>query len=228
MTAKVAALYIKALKLIGGQSESMWGLASAVLDGWLATVSTTTAPGSRAAATVRQQLQETQLLQHLSTAMDAAAARLTAAAAAALDAAAPATTGSSSGRSASTSPAASQCDSPMEELMSTVRCCRLLLSMFQELSKVISAHDNLSIAAALPAAPAAVRLMLTVLQANSRLQLMQQHTVQLPDDSSESCSTTSTVHSVMMMMAVMVGVNVSSTLQDCPAARELVLLPELL
>lgn len=180
MTAKVAALYIKALKLIGGQSESMWGLASAVLDGWLATVSTTTAPGSRAAATVRQQLQETQLLQHLSTAMDAAAARLTAAAAAALDAAAPATTGSSSGRSASTSPAASQCDSPMEELMSTVRCCRLLLSMFQELSKVISAHDNLSIAAALPAAPAAVRLSLAVCQAQGKLQQLSQHPLLQP------------------------------------------------
>jgi hypothetical protein len=123
----------------------------------------------------------------------------------------------------------SQCNELMEELMATIRCCRLLLNMFQELGTVLSAPGNLNIAFAVPAAPAAVRLMLTVLQADSRLQLMQQqHAVEVPDASSESCSTTSTVHSVMMMLAVMVGVDVSSTLQACPAARELLLLPELL
>ena len=227
VTAKVASLYVKALLLLGGPSESVFGLASATFDGWLAAVGPAAAPRSRVAAAMRQQLQDSQLLQHLGPAMDAAAARLTAAAAA-LDAAAAATSRGSSGSSASPS-AASQCNDPIDEFVCTARCCRVLLNTFQRLSRVLSAPGSLSIAAALPAAPAAVRLMLTVLQADSTLQLMQQqHAVQRPDDSSSNCSAVSAVHEVMLLLLVTIGTDVSSTLQACPAARELLLLPQLL
>jgi hypothetical protein len=71
--------------------------------------------------------------------------------------------------------------------------------------------------------------MLTVLQADSTLQLMQQqHAVQRPDDSSSNCLAVSAVHEVMLLLLVMIGTDVSSTLQACPAAREVLLLPELL
>jgi hypothetical protein len=83
VTAKLAALFTKVLQQPDAPKHAL-PVAYAVLNTWLvgAVATMQASPGSRAAAAVRQHLQESQLLQHLGPAMDAAAARLTAAVAA--------------------------------------------------------------------------------------------------------------------------------------------------
>jgi hypothetical protein len=188
-------------------------------------------PASRAAAAVRQQLQDSQLLQRLGPAMDAAAAQLTAAVAAATTA-----PSSSSGSSGSTAEfAATQQGSELYSLLRQADChCVLLLRTFLLASCVLSSTGRFSLEAALPAAPAAVRLMLSVFQACSKLQQLRLQQLLLPEApgllhpeikiSNEwglSVSLTA-----MKALTFPLWDGVAAMLRSCPAASELLLLPE--
>src|SRR5690349_7715715 len=80
VTGKLARLCVQALQQPLEKGVTL-SIACGALNAWLekAAAPMRASPGSRAAAAVRQQLQESGLLQHLGPGMDAAAARLTAA-----------------------------------------------------------------------------------------------------------------------------------------------------
>ena len=241
ITAKLAALYIQVLQ----QPQTLGPvhpLAFEALHTWLAKAGppTRASPDSHAAVAVRQQLQESQLLQHLGTAMDAAAVRLTAAAAAAALAAASSNSGGSSSDSGSSSSSSSNSSSggssantrgsSSTEQVSTQQLTLdivgenfhsgCLLKLFMLATFPLSAKAPFSIQAALPAAPAALRLMLTVYQ-NYHMRPQMQLCSQSSDPLLE-------VHGVMLSLACGIGCDVDARLQSCPEASQLLLSPELL
>jgi hypothetical protein len=132
VTAKLAALSIQAFQ----QPDQLLALSMVgdALNSWLtkALAAMRASPGSRAAAAVRQQLQESQVLQHLGPAMEAAAARVTAA----LEAIAAASSGSSGGRSSAAVSCTMQ-DSIQERVSRYEQAdkhCGVLLKAFQQTS----------------------------------------------------------------------------------------------
>jgi hypothetical protein len=184
VTAKLAALYVQTLQ----QRKTMGDvlpLAHEAVRTWLSKAATAVkaSPESHAAAAVRQQLQESQLLQHLGPAMDAAAAQLTAAVGA-LEAA---TIGSSSRHDGSSSSSSSSNHASSSTEQISVQQLNFnvtgetfhsssLLRLFMVASRALSTTGSFNIAAALPAAPAVVRLMLTVYQLHSmRQELLLSH-----------------------------------------------------
>jgi hypothetical protein len=234
---------------------------------------TKASPESHAAAAVRQQLQASQLLQHLGTAMDAAAARLTAAVAALAGASSnscsnnaggSSSSGGSSGRGGSNSNSSgssgrggssssssggsgrggrggssssssgrggnssnsSGCSSTEQvsiqqltlDVMGENFQSSCLLKIFLLATYLLS--PTFSIQAALPAAPAAMCLMLTVFQnyhMQPPLQLF-----------SHSNNPLLELHRFMLSIALGVEGDAAGMLQSCPAAGDLLLSPELL
>jgi hypothetical protein len=173
--------------------------------------------------------------------MEAAAARLTSAVAA-LAAAASTSTSSSSDGGSTAAPATTQQDS-IEEQMSLVQkadlYCGLLLQAFYWASSAVSqslrSGTGFCIEAALPAAPAAVRLILAGFQACSRLQqLMQQ---QLPQEQvplnfrslGAVGSSFLSNHGCLpvQLVSVLPAAVTSDVMRSCPAARELLMSPDL-
>jgi hypothetical protein len=180
---------------------------------------------------VRQQLQESQVLQHLGTAMDAAAARLTAAVAAL--AAASSNSGSSHAGGSSSGGSGSSDNSSGPSSTEQVSIQQLTLDVMGEnfqsscmlkilllASYPLSPTGIFSIQAVLPAAPAAMRMMLTVFQNYHRQPPLQLF--------SHSNNPLLEMHKFMLSFACGLRGDVAGTLQLCPAASELLLSPELL
>lgn len=125
-------------------------------------------PGSPAAAAVQKQLQESGLLQHLGTRLDAAATHLKVKAqlAASCKAAVQAVT--------SDPPSITAVSTPIMELsrvlLGSDRSCAVLLRTFQLASCVLSPTRDFSMEVVLPAVPAAARLVLSVFQTHSKIQ----------------------------------------------------------
>ena len=230
MTAKLAALSIQALQRPNKPLAAY--LVFNALNAWLtkAIALMQASSGSRAAAAVRQQLQDSQLLQHLGPAMDAAAAQLTGAAAAL--ATVTAATSGSSGCSSSTAVTSSmQHDSIQKHMFRYEKAdehCGLLLKAFQLTSKALSQQACCGLEAGLPAAPAAMRLILTGLQACSKLQqLSQQKEVQVPLQFGKSAAVSSSFVSRYHCLGLtMPALMYSDALVSTPAAKQLLLLPE--
>ena len=203
VTRKVSALFIQALQ----QPDSLHAmqlLAANTMALWLnkALPSVTASPGSRAAATVRQQLQGLQLLQHLALSMDAAAARLTAAATALADTPAMQKGATRADRTA--------------DYMNAESFCKGLLQIFQLASCVLSSTGMFSVPAALPAAPAAVRITLSVFQDCKK-----------PLPASPGALRAALRATVALVAALQDDEDVpNGTLQSCPAASELLQMPE--
>jgi hypothetical protein len=173
--------------------------------------------------------------------MDAAAVRLTAAAAA-LAAVSSNSGGSSSGSSSSSGGSSSGSSSSSggssantrgsssTEQVSTQQLTldiegenfhsSCLLKLFLLATFPLSGTAPFSIQAALPAAPAALRLMLTVYQ-NYHMRPQMQLCSQSSDPLRE-------VHGVMLSLACGLGCDVDARLQSCPEANQLLLSPELL
>jgi hypothetical protein len=181
---------------------------------------------------VRQQLQESQLPQQVGTAMDAAAARLTRAVAAL----AAATAGSSSSTGSSSTSSSNGGNSSKDGSSSTEQVCTQqltldvmgenhysshLLKMFLLSTYPLSSiSETFSIQAALPAAPAAMRLVLAVFQ-NYHMPPQTQLFSHSKDPLLE-------VNRVMLALACGLGGHEPGTLQLRPEASELLLSPELL
>jgi hypothetical protein len=174
---------------------------------------------------VRQQLQESQLLQHLGTAMDAAEARLKAAVAALAAATSNSGSSSSTGGKPGSSPTEQVSTQQLTlDVMGENFQSSCLLKLLLLASYPLSTTAPFSIQAALPAAPAAMRLVLTVFQnhhlrpqVSSEMQLFSQSNDPLPE-----------VHRFMLSLACGIGVDVEATLRSCPEASELLSSPELL
>jgi hypothetical protein len=224
VTAKLAALYVQGLQQQQTQSPVLSATFQA-LHTWLVKANplVINSPQSNAAAAVRQQLQESQLLQHLGTTMDAAAARLQDAAAASLSAT---TSGSSSsgGSSSSTGGSCSIEQGSIPEatlyMIGETHHSSCLLKIFLLVNCPLSPSGTYSIEAVLPAVPAATRLMHSVFQTyhiRPQLQLFSRSNDPLPD-----------VCSVLLALAWAIDGDVQRTLQSCPEASKLLLLPELL
>ena len=200
-----------------------------MLTAWLvrAVAAIEASPGSRATAAVVQQLQDSQLLQHLGPAMDAAAARLTTAVAA-LAAATAAASNSSSSSMAVPSTANGHIRQLSFKVMWADSSCDILLRTLDPacaLWRTGLCGDIIG----LPAAPAAVRLMLTVCQVQGKLQQLRQHQLLQPhtDITVKWSKAMRTVPVVMLAFAEgLESRGVSDTLQLYPAASELLLLPE--
>lgn len=198
--------------------------ACGVLDAWLktATVAIAVSPASRPAATVRQQLQDSRLLEHLGAGMDAAAALLTIAAAAAVTAA------SSSSRAAP-KPLAKELS--IVQLLQAECCCDHLLKTLDLASRVMSPTGDFSWEAALPATAGAVRLVLTVLKTRSRLQ-QQQITVTEQPGALQVCNSYSVGHhevALRLLLAVAGAADCrAATTQAHSGLDDLLLSPDLL
>jgi hypothetical protein len=183
VTVKLAALYAKAVQQQSAPrtiQEHVQVLTCRALNMWLGQVmvAVLASPESHAVASVVQQLQESQLLQQMAAGMDAAAARLTAAVAA-LTAATAITdsTNSSSSSSTAMNPHV-QLDIIQQQLSYSAvqfESCLIELQNVYMVSCTLSPTGTFKLSAALPAAPAAVRLILTTFQSYSKLQqLLQQ------------------------------------------------------
>jgi hypothetical protein len=135
VTHKLAALLIQAYQQPGTISQVPL-LASFLVGFWIETayVAINASPGSRAATSVRQQLQDSQLLQHMASCMDAAAALLTAAAAAAVAAAAANSGGSTLGAAGTLQDRISF--QRLGCFVNTATCCRCLLLPLDQLCAV--------------------------------------------------------------------------------------------
>jgi hypothetical protein len=170
VTAKLAALCVGTLQQ---PDARLVPLPCRALCTWLtkAIAAMQASPGSHLAAAVRQQLQSSQLLQHLGPAMDAAAAQLTDAAA--VLAAAVATTGSTTVDFTTSQDIITQ----LRIVQGLDGCCNVLLDTFRRAGRALSPTVQFTIAAALPAVPAAARLTLCVLKTHSMLQ-QQAHAAQ--------------------------------------------------
>jgi hypothetical protein len=226
VTARLAALGLQAL-----QQPDDPLLAFKALNIWLDQAVTTmrASPESLAAASVRQQLQDSQLLQHLGPAMDAAAARLTAAVAALIAAA-------SSGRDGSSSTAvsaATQQDSIQEQASRVYRAdkqCGLLLGAFRMACRTVQQGEDFCEESALPAAAAAMRLVVTGFQACSQLQqLWQQKKEQLPVQVGSLAVILGSFVIKADLAGLILPVTVYSDLMESsPAGRELLLSPDFL
>jgi hypothetical protein len=251
VTAKLAALYVQTIQ----QPELgvVHPLAFEALHLWVCKADKLmeASPRSHAAAAVCQQLQESQLLQHMSPAMDVAAARLKAATAALAAASTTSSSSSSDGSSSrhgkgtggggsssgddgcvsnagSTNISAPSSTEPISmqqlALNAAGQCfhsgCMLQLYMACYMAaNTQSAPGTLSMKTALPAAPAAIRLALTVFQ-NHPMQPQEPLLGQSSELLYGACV-------LILDFAARVGGNVPRVLQSCPEASELLLLPEL-
>ena len=246
VTKKLAALCLQALQQQQQQQQQQHSSAAGdltavalnALNVWLSKASDImrASPQSHAAASVRQQLQDTALLQHLAPAMDAAAAQLTTAVAA-LEAAA-ADHCRRGGVSATTAvPAAAF--TTVDDLIwlfptrNADTNCAMLLSTFRQASLVLSpllpTETYVRIQVIQPAAPAAVQLIQSVLRAQGRLSQLSQQQL-LPQAVQEFCSEPGKalimVSEVMTVLASALKGDVPRMLQSCPAADTLLLMPE--
>jgi hypothetical protein len=189
-----------------------------------------TSATSRLAASVRQQLQGSGLLQRMPAMLVDAADGL-AAAAAAVEAAT--LSSSSTGGSANAQHAAQM----MAQALSTVE---ELLDLYTAACAALSPDGSYSLAAALPAAPAAVRLALTTFQTCSRLQQQQAGMDGTPAFSDlmthqknpgHFAKSLATAHWTMLQLSGAVVEQCergsAGALQSLPGARELLLCPEL-
>ena len=227
VTRKLSALLIRAFQQPDPTLQVPL-LAANALNLWLSKASAALAasPAPRAAVAVRQQLQESQLLQHLGPAMDAAAAWLTTAALAALAGAA-ATTGSSSSSTAGAS-VTQQPSSPLQHITFHVNadaCCKYLLQIFKLASCVVS--PTLALQGVLPAAPAAVRMALTVFQIHDKLQQLKQQRDTGSPRVVSSQALRAAINAIVTVTASFEGdFEVPSMLRSCPAASALVQMAE--
>lgn len=175
-------------------------------------------------------------MQHVAAAMDASAAQLTAAVAAlaAATAAASSSSGSSGGAAGSviTLKGSAGCLLRQADGHSA-----LLLGAFQQASCTLSSTGHFSLEASLPAAPAAVRLILSAFRAYSGLQQLglQQELQPIPNElphpdldvSSEQGRAFPVLHRAMKVLTAHVDRDgVIDMLQSCPSASKLLLLPE--
>ena len=227
VTAKLGALCVQAL-----QQPDEHMLALTALKVWLdqAVATMRASPESHAAATVRQQLQESRLLQHLGPAMVAAAAQLTAAVAA-LQAAAATTSNSTSGSADAPISATTEQDSIQKQTSNVEvadRHCGLLLMAFEVTSAALSPGACFTPELAVAAAPAAMHLILTGFQACSKLQqLWQQKKAQLPLQVGKLGTILgSFIFSAGSLGLTMPGAVYDDTLQSSPAGRQLLLDPD--
>jgi hypothetical protein len=235
VTAKLVALCIPALQNADSlrPGDLIQSPAGAALNVWLtqAVQVMRVSPGSRAAAAVRQQLQESALMQHMGTGLNAAAGVLEIRAgpqlvAACCSASADAVTPENIG----TTDAATSMMQMSQALLESDRSCGCLLRTFQLASCVLSPTGDFSIEAALPAAPAAVRLMHKVFQAYSKMQeLTKQSSLQhglwqlAYSNISECTRALETSTKVMWVLAAALRGDVQGTLWSCPAASQLLL-----
>jgi hypothetical protein len=233
VTAKLAALYCKAVKLPFLQFALSSATFHHAIETWLTTADAAASPASRAAAAVRQQLQQAKLLQHLAAGMNAAAARLTAIAATA--ASSSGSSGSSSS-SATPQPTTERDPEPLEQLRLLDGCCAILLKSYRTVTCALSPSAGV-MQAALPAAPAALRLSLAIFQTYSRLQKLWkqqyrqlQQVMQLQSfmPRSSASDALQAVPEVLLLLAVALGGAEPAKQQPCSAARELMQYPELL
>jgi hypothetical protein len=227
VTRKLSALLFQTLQ----QPDPLFqlpSLAAYALVIWLskvtAAIEAPTAP--RAAVAAALQLQDVQLLQHLGHAMDAATARLTSAPAAIAEAAAAAGSTSST-LGASATQQASMLLQHITSYAEAERCCLCLLQTFNMASCVVPTRDSpLVTTTIVPAAPAAVRMALTILQAYDKLQqLKQQQDTGSPTASSELLR--AAIDAMARLIAACEGHgDMTSMLQSLPAASELMQMPE--
>jgi hypothetical protein len=234
VTAKLASVCVQTLELLDRNSQSddiqhVPIMAFTALALWLDIAAATMRRSlrSQTAAAVRQQLQDSQPLQHLGPAMDAAAARLTAAVAALA-----ATTTSSCGGSTRTAVSTTTQQDSMHRQVSRVEkadeLCGWLLKAFHMTSNVWPLQARFSFEAALPFAPAATRLILTGSQTCSKVQqLWQQQKEQLPLQVGNLAAVRNSFFTrfdtlPLALLAVPAAVY-SDSLQSTPAGRELLL-----
>jgi hypothetical protein len=222
VTSKLAALFVQAQQKQGAPAHTQ-PVVCAALVRWLIQVvdAIHASPGSRAAAAVRQQLLDSQLLQHLGASMDAAAAGLTAAATAL---AAAVTTSTSTAL-----PPTIQQERMQRLLGNVVRAdaqCGRVLQLFWSVSNVLSPADDVNVGAMLPAMPAAVRFVLKGLQCRSRLQRFKQwkQLGQLGD----GLFTSSCPSLAFNAMRVVASKGVAIALRLLPGTGELLRSPEVL
>jgi hypothetical protein len=228
VTRKLSALLLKALQ----QPDPLLKvplLAAEALDLWLSQVAAATKAASapRAVAAARQQLQDVQLPQHLGPAMDAATARFTAAVAALAEAMA--ATGSSSNTIGASTQQGTVCGLPLQHATIYAKsetCCKRLLQIFKLAGCVVS--PKVSLPAVVPAAPAAVRMALTVFQAPNNLQQHEEQRLKQASGFAVSRDVHSAaIDAIVILSAACEGFDdVPSMLQLCPAAIELVQMPE--
>jgi hypothetical protein len=232
VTRKLSALLFQALQ----QPDPLFqvpSLAAFALVIWLSKVSDAikapTAP--RAAAAALQQLQDVQLLQHLGPAMDAATARLTSSPAAIAEAVAAAGS-SSSTVGASTTQQASILLQHITSYGNAEKCCLCLLQTFNMASCVMPTRDSPLVATTVVlAAPAAVRMALTIFQNHDKIQQLKRQqdtgspTVSLAQGTSELLL--AAIDAMTRLIAACEGHgDMTSMLQSLPAASELVQMPE--
>jgi hypothetical protein len=184
-------------------------------------------PTSRLAGSVRQQLQGSGLLQHMPVMLVDAEDGLTAAAAAVVAAT---LIDSSAGSSADAQYA-------VQKLAQALSIVEELLDLYTAACTAVSLDGTYSLTAALPAAPAAVRLALTTFSTCSRLQ--QAGIDGLPPFSSsvlhrnpgDFAKTLATAHWAMLRLSKAVAAQCAGgsagALEPLPGARELLLCPEL-
>jgi hypothetical protein len=214
VTRKVSALFIQALQQADSQPAVLPQLAGSLMVLWLSKAQPAgiASPESRAATTVRQQLQDSQLLQHLATNLDAAAARLTAAAAAFAEAAANSTT-TAGADAMQHATIVVQCSSDFTNAESV---CKSLLQIFRLASCVLSQTGKFTIPVALPAAPTAVRTALTIFRV---------YRSPLPASPGPLRAALRTIRVLAVPFLGKKDVP-GSMLQSCPAASVLVQMPE--
>jgi hypothetical protein len=174
-------------------------------------------------------------MEHLVSCMDTAGAFITAAAAAALAAAAANT--SSTTATASAPQPSSNPRQPAVYFANADSCCKSLLQVFQMASCVLCPMGFFTLPAALPAAPAAVRMILAVLQAHGRTQQQQQQLQQVlcarydarqsgPSGAKASCLF---IEEPKIMWALIGALaDTDGMLELCPTATQLLQCPEFL
>mgnify|MGYP001807165675 CR=1 FL=1 len=233
VTRQLAALCIQAHQQ--KTTVSIRYLITSVLGLWLhmTAYDKVASPGSRLAASLQQQLQGPGLQQHMAAMLTDAADGLTAAAAAAFGEHASSST-SSSGGGGSNSLATAASESRNFQL--ALAFADRVVSIYIRGCEVLSPGDS-RLTVALPAAPAAVRLILTILQTCSKLhQLINREgspaaVLLLGIDAvfeKECTSNLGTAYWAILDLAdAMQCCSPDSPLQSLPGARELLLCPEL-
>jgi hypothetical protein len=167
---------LSALCIQAHQHQAAMGIrqfATASLGLWLykTTGALNASPASRLAVGVRQQLQASGLLQHMAAMLTDAGDGLTAAAAAAVAFGEPAR-GSSSSESSSTTGSSTAAQDSADRLRDAWGLVDKLHDLYCRLCEAMSPEADITfnLEAALPAAPAAVRLIVTAFRTCSRLQ----------------------------------------------------------
>jgi hypothetical protein len=233
ITRQLAALCIQTHQQKAGSSIQV--VTVAVLTAWLERMEILirTSPTSPLAASVRQQLQRSGLLQHMSAVLTDATDSLTAAEAAAVGEAA-----CSNGSSSSSSTRI--VDIAVKSFAASLNHATGLLELFHQacLRMDPPTITSFSMEAALPAAPAAVRLILTTFQTHSRLQQLAGRDgtpIRLlaqpawHDALVANPSPLTILHSALVGLALGIGAYCTDghSLHLLPGARELLLCPEL-